>query len=193
MGQAFPIYLTVVGGLLICALLYFAVGQAAANRNGARTAADAAALAAAQERRDDLADVWAENALNPEMWDQIFAGNVPPTSCARAEQLAALNDAEVLSCRGAGSLAFVVEVQSTTPVGESIIAGTEDMRSRAVAGAVVEPRCSFEMLPADVEEGALPQLDCEGLVWDVEPGSPADWPKPHDLFDVHLSDQFVGE
>ena len=54
-GQAFPIYITVVGGLLFLAFAYFAVGQAAVNRNGAQTAADAAALAAAQEARDQLA------------------------------------------------------------------------------------------------------------------------------------------
>jgi hypothetical protein len=37
-GQAFPIYIVVVGGLLFLAFAYFAVGQAAANRNGAQTA-----------------------------------------------------------------------------------------------------------------------------------------------------------
>ena len=57
-GQAFPIYITVVGGLLCLALAYFAVGQAAVNRNGAQSAADAAALAAALNTRDELADQW---------------------------------------------------------------------------------------------------------------------------------------
>ncbi|MGV9241848.1 pilus assembly protein TadG-related protein, partial [Streptomyces nigra] len=50
-GQAFPIYITVAAGLLFLAFAYLAVGQAAANRNGAQTAADAAALAAALDTR----------------------------------------------------------------------------------------------------------------------------------------------
>ena len=54
-GQAFPIYITVVGGLLFLALAYFAVGQATVNRGGAQTAADAASLAAAQYVRYHLA------------------------------------------------------------------------------------------------------------------------------------------
>src|SRR4051794_28092055 len=60
-GQAFPIYITVVGGLLFLAFAYLAVGQAAATRNGAQTAADAAALAAAQDLRDKLAGQWVED------------------------------------------------------------------------------------------------------------------------------------
>jgi hypothetical protein len=37
-GQAFPIYITVVAGLLFLALAYLAVGQAAATRSEAQTA-----------------------------------------------------------------------------------------------------------------------------------------------------------
>ncbi len=53
-GQTLPIYVVAIGGLLFLALAFFAVGQAAATRNGAQTAADAAALAAGQKYRDDL-------------------------------------------------------------------------------------------------------------------------------------------
>ncbi|MET9865896.1 pilus assembly protein TadG-related protein, partial [Streptomyces sp. NPDC006386] len=99
-GQAFPIYITVVGGLLFLALAYFAVGQATVNRGGAQTAADAAALAAAQDARDQLADEWAAAVLDPTKWQRIFDGDVQLTNdpCARAQQLAGQNEADVLGC-----------------------------------------------------------------------------------------------
>jgi hypothetical protein len=53
-GQAFPIYITAVAGLLFLALALFAVGQAGATRNGGQTAADAAALGAAEDFRAQL-------------------------------------------------------------------------------------------------------------------------------------------
>jgi len=73
-GQAFPIYITVVAGLLFLAFAYLAVGQAAANRNGAQTAADAAALAAAQDTRDQLAELWKLDVKDPAKWWDIFHG-----------------------------------------------------------------------------------------------------------------------
>ncbi|MBM4828867.1 hypothetical protein HXP48_11750 [Actinospica acidiphila] len=196
-GQAFPIYITAVGGLLFLALAYLAVGQAAANRNGAQTAADAAALAAAQERRDQLSGAWAENFLDPEKWRDIFDGlaeGLTPT-CWRAEQLAAGNDATVLNCDADGLLSYTVQVQTNKTVGDSIVPGTETKKSRATATAVIEPRCGFE-LPApeedeDAEEGKeLPALTCKGGIdWELDPETPADLlPQPEDLFDVHLAD-----
>lgn len=68
-----------VAGLLFLAFAYFAVGQAAVNRNGAQTAADAAALAAAQETRDGLADLWVADVLDPSKWLGIFEGRAART------------------------------------------------------------------------------------------------------------------
>ncbi|MFF5606298.1 pilus assembly protein TadG-related protein [Streptomyces cellulosae] len=194
-GQAFPIYITVVGGLLFLAFAYLAVGQAAANRNGAQTAADAAALAAAQERRDQLSGAWLKNLLDPEKWQDIFDGMAEglTPSCWRADQLAAANDATVLSCNADGLLGYTVEVQTNKTVGESIVPGTETKKSRARASAVIEPRCGFELPPegdeADEEE-KLPTLNCKGGVdWELDPEAPEYLlPKPEDLFDVHLAD-----
>ncbi|WP_225626239.1 pilus assembly protein TadG-related protein [Streptomyces werraensis] len=194
-GQAFPIYITVVGGLLFLAFAYLAVGQAAANRNGAQTAADAAALAAAQERRDQLSGAWVENLLDPEKWQDIFDGmaaGLTPT-CWRAEELAASNDATVLNCYADGLLSYTVEVRTNKTVGDSIVPGTETKKSRATATAVIEPRCGFE-LPAEGEEAdeaeKLPTLNCKGGIdWELDPEAPQDLlPKPEDLFDVHLAD-----
>ncbi len=184
-----------VGGLLFLAFAYLAVGQAAANRNGAQTAADAAALAAAQERRDQLSGAWLKNLLDPEKWQDIFDGMAEglTPSCWRADQLAAANDATVLSCNADGLLGYTVEVQTNKTVGDSIVPGTETKKSRARASAVIEPRCGFELPPegdeADEEE-KLPKLNCKGGVdWELDPEAPENLlPKPDDLFDVHLAD-----
>ena len=187
-GQAFPIYITVVAGLLFLAFAYLAVGQAAANRNGAQTAADAAALAAAQDTRDQLADMWVKDLLDPTRWQDIFDGNVQGVvdSCWRAEELAAQNDAGNVQCDPAGPLSYTVTLRTNKSVGDSIVPGTEDRRSTASATAVIEPLC----LPgADAGDDVLPQLNCEdNKNWDLDPDDPAALPKPEDLFDVHLAD-----
>ncbi|MEU3196539.1 pilus assembly protein TadG-related protein [Streptomyces sp. NPDC006996] len=186
-GQAFPIYITVVGGLLFLAFAYFAVGQAAANRNDAQTAADAAALAAAQDRRDQLADALTKSINDPTAWVEIFAGYLPGIgpSCWRSHELAAQNDATVLSCIPDGPLSFTVEVVTNGTVGESIVPGTENKRSRQKATAVIESRCEFEPSTGD----ALPLLTCMGTEWELDPKGPRELlPKPEDLFDVHLAD-----
>ncbi|MGV9425031.1 pilus assembly protein TadG-related protein [Streptomyces sp. NPDC003656] len=186
-GQAFPIYITVVAGLLFLALAYLAVGQAAVNRSGAQTAADAAALAAAQNRRDLLAGEWLKNLADPAAWRAIFAGDVDvASSCWRAEQLASENDAQVQQCDGSQPLRFLVEVRTNKTVGDSVVPGVSDIRSTESATAVIEPRCD----PPDEETDAspLPVLMCDGKEWKVDPDDDADRPRPEDLFDVHLAD-----
>ncbi|MFJ5560006.1 pilus assembly protein TadG-related protein [Streptomyces sp. NPDC093250] len=190
-GQAFPIYITVVGGLLFLAFAYIAVGQAAANRNDAQTAADAAALAVAQDRRDQLADVWADNLLDPTKWQDVFDGKVDglDLSCWRADQLAAQNDATVLSCLPEGLLGYTVVVETNDTVGDSIVPGTEDKKSQEEATAVIEPRCEFDIPVEEAAEDALPALTCEGAEWELDPKAPEELlPKPEDLFEVHLAD-----
>ncbi|MFG3154082.1 pilus assembly protein TadG-related protein [Streptomyces sp. NPDC048219] len=188
-GQAFPIYITVVGGLLFLAFAYLAVGQAAVNRNGAQTAADAAALAAAQDRRDQLADEWVRQVLDPTKWRGIFDGDVALSpSCSRADQLAAQNDAAVLGCESSGPLAYKVEVRTEESVGASIVPGTEGKHSKASATAVIEPRCTFEPTAADSKD-VLPRLTCEDKDWELDPKDQNTLlPEPQDLFTVHLAD-----
>ncbi|GGP92866.1 hypothetical protein GCM10010266_14530 [Streptomyces griseomycini] len=181
-----------MGGLLFLAFAYLAVGQAAANRNGAQTAADAAALAAAQDRRDQLADMWAQNLLDPTKWQDIFdgeAGGLGP-SCWRADQLAAQNDATVL-CAPDGPLGYTVEATASKPVGDSIVPGTENKYAKESATAVIEPRCTFDLPAGEIEAGddTLPLLTCEDREWELDPKGPKELlPKPEDLFDVHLAD-----
>ncbi|MFF7308710.1 pilus assembly protein TadG-related protein [Streptomyces sp. NPDC008137] len=190
-GQAFPIYITVVGGLLFLALAYFAVGQATVNRGGAQTAADAAALAAAQDARDELADKWVEAVLDPNQWQDIFNGDVPLTGdpCSRAHQLAGWNDADVQGCSGSGlPLGYEVVVQTRTTMGESIVPVTAQKKSRANATAVIEPLCEFKLPAEGAGDNSLPRLTCDGKEWDLKPDDLTELPEPEDLFDVHLAD-----
>jgi hypothetical protein len=195
-GQAFPIYITVVAGLLFLAFAYLAVGQAAATRNGAQTAADAAALAAAQDKRDQLTGRWLDNLLNPDLWADILDGEVDglEPSCWRAQQLAEENDAHVVEggCEPEWDpLGYTVEVKTNEPVGDSIVPGTEETYATAKAKAVIKPRCSVPPLP-DEDDGNnedLPQLKCkDNKNWDLDPDDLSDLPGPEDLFDVHLAD-----
>ncbi|WP_031043625.1 pilus assembly protein TadG-related protein [Streptomyces sp. NRRL F-5650] len=189
-GQAFPVYITVVGGLLLLAFAYLAVGQASANRNGAQTAADAAALAAAQHTRDQLAAMWSKEVLDPTQWQQIFDGDVVGLgpSCGRAEQLATHNDARLVSCAPEGLLGYTVEVETVRPVGDSIVPGTEDKHSRASATAEVEPRCTFEPPTVEAEDDDLPELACGDERWVLDPENLVDLPTADELFAVHLTD-----
>ncbi|MEU0342103.1 pilus assembly protein TadG-related protein [Streptomyces bobili] len=182
----------VVGGLLFLAFAYFAVGQAAVNRNGAQTAADAAALAAAQEARDGLAGLWVEDVLDPTKWQDIFDGNRLGLSdpCWRAHELAAMNDATVDDCAPVG-LRFSVTVQANKTAGDSVIPVTSTTKAHADAVAVIEPLCTFEP-PGEAAEEDLPTLTCEdedrNREWEFDPDDLGDLPRPEDLFDVHLAD-----
>ncbi|MEV5511497.1 pilus assembly protein TadG-related protein [Streptomyces flaveolus] len=187
-GQAFPIYITVVGGLLFLAFAYFAVGQAAATRNEAQTAADAAAFGAAMETRDALADQWLQNIKQPDVWQEIFDGNAPVGSgCWRAHQLAARNDASV-DCILVGPLSYRVVAETNETVGDTVVPGTEGQKATESATAVIEPRCSFELPVEGPGDDALPKLTCKGEDWDLDPEDVSELPKPEDLFDVHLAD-----
>ena len=174
-----------VAGLLFLAFAYFAVGQAAVNRNGAQTAADAAALAAAQKTRDQLAGEWLNDVLDPTKWDGIFHGDGAVNGCDRAAVLAEQNNATLGPCNQPEPLRYDVEVTTNKTVGQYIVPGTEDKRSVASATAVIDSLCE---LTQPGEGDALPQPECKGKPWDLNPDDLTDLPKPQDLFDVHLAD-----
>jgi hypothetical protein len=178
----------VVAGLLFLALAYLAVGQAAVNRGGAQTAADAAVLAAAQEGRNQLAAAWVTDLLDPDEWEDVFLGKTPVDNpCVRAQQLAAQNDATLKDCDW-HFLRYTVDVETDKSVGDSVVPGTEDIHSKASATAVIEPRCTFDP-PEEAAEGKeLPQLACDGERWKLDPDDESTLPAPEDLFDVHLAD-----
>ncbi len=179
-----------VAGLLFLAFAYFAVGQAAVNRNGAQTAADAAALAAAQETRDQLFDQWRLDVLDPTKWQDIFDGDVLglASSCWRASELAAQNDASLQRCEEPDVLRASVTVQANKTAGDSVIPVTRTTRAHASAVAVIDSLCTFELPGEDAEDDVLPTLTCDdGADWELDPEDLTDLPGPEDLFDVHLA------
>ncbi|MFT2020091.1 pilus assembly protein TadG-related protein [Streptomyces sp. 796.1] len=144
-GQAFPIYLTAVVGLLFLGLALFAVGQAGATRGGAQTAADAAALAAAQDHRDALREELLAAIASGAAWQDVLEGDGTgsPRACEEARWYAGQNDADVTECTVTGRFvpAFRVAVRTRYTVGDSIVPGTESQHAEAEATAEVEPRC----------------------------------------------------
>ncbi|MEV3989392.1 pilus assembly protein TadG-related protein [Streptomyces sp. NPDC049837] len=180
-GQASPLYIFVVASLLFLALAFFAVGQAGATRNGAQSAADAAALAAAREQRDSFD-------LTIDDLGDLLDGALIPTldGCGASHHYAGQNKANVAECRPLddGRWGSRVSVTSQKPVGDTILPGTDNLTAEATATAIVVPRCSFD--PADDDSAPSPgSLDCEGDVMDLDP---TDLPDMSDLFDVRLAE-----
>ncbi|MEU7565127.1 pilus assembly protein TadG-related protein [Streptomyces fradiae] len=210
-GQASPLYIFMLVSLLFLALAFFAVGQAGATRNGAQSAADAAALAAAKESRDrfDL------GLLDGPGWADLFGGELTgEDGCGAAHAYAAANGASVSECGalGDGRWGFRVTVRSVKPVGDTILPGTEGQHASASATAVVLPRCSFEAAPDEAPDEEAPgeepdeaegneaptdeaptdgeqpspgSLDCEGTKLDLDP---RDLPDMSGLFEVRLTE-----
>ncbi|GAA2395174.1 pilus assembly protein TadG-related protein [Streptomyces glaucosporus] len=209
-GQAFPIYIVVVASLLFLAFAFFAVGQAAATRNGAQGAADAAALAAAQDARDQLGRGLLAALLDPDQWEDLLSGSRFGTAggCEEAERFADRNRSDVVSCDRASfpHNGFTVKVRTRYTVGASVIPGTDEEHGEATATAVVEPRC--ELGPEEPgEEPEVPEepgdpgededeggkvapieLTCDGLDLTIDPSDPDPLPGLERLFTVRLAD-----
>ncbi|WP_329064011.1 pilus assembly protein TadG-related protein [Streptomyces sp. NBC_01429] len=209
-GQAAPIYITMVAGLLFLALAFFAVGQAGATRNGAQSAADAAALAAAQESRDLFSEDFLGGLLNPGFLEDIFNGDRIGTAdgCSAAARFADENKADLDNTAGRRGCSFTgnrwgftVNVVTQKPMGANILPGTEKKHAKAHATAIVEPRCTFK--PAEKEEEEEPPADgedpedvkpaspglltCGGKDWEIDPDHLDLLPDMADLFLVRLA------
>ncbi|MGX8908033.1 pilus assembly protein TadG-related protein [Streptomyces netropsis] len=215
-GQAFPLYITAVAGLLFIALAFFTVGRAGATKNGAQTAADAAALAAAQSYRDQLGTSFLHALRTDAAWQGIvFDGQltVAVDVCGAALRFAKSNGASVRDCAPAyPPPSFTVEVESLKGVGKSVIPGTEGKKATATATALVTPLCVPDASPPkqtpkpspskgkgdEGDEGkggekpperpAVLFLDCDGKHVTIDPGHPDRLPDTAELFAVHLAD-----
>ncbi|WP_371657060.1 MULTISPECIES: pilus assembly protein TadG-related protein [unclassified Streptomyces] len=217
-GQAFPVYITAVAGLLFLAFAYFAVGQAAVKRNEAQTAADAAALAAAQDFRDQLRNGLLDT-FDLARWQKLLDGDrgglIPHDSCPAARELASRNDATADICELSfqPEPTYQVAVQTNKTAGHSVIAATQDHKGKAKAAAVVVPRCQLQEAPGSgpttepPEPGPGPapgespgpggpggeqkayRLVCDKRDFEIDPGHLDLLPKASDLFSVHLADK----
>lgn len=200
-----------IAGLLFLAFVYLAVGQAAVTRSDAQTAADAAALAAAQDAREQLRADWLEVITDPAQWDGFLQGKSYDNlaACQQAAVFAARNNAVIAGDGCApllsGQEGFSVTVSTTDTVGRSIVPGTETRHASASANAVIEPKCTFTALeepepeqpepdPDPTEPGEEPDqeaepivgLICDGDSWTIDPDDPT-LPSAVDLFTVRLA------
>jgi hypothetical protein len=216
-GQALPVYITAIGALLFLAFAYFAVGQAAATRDGAQTAADAAALAAAQDRSDQLRGQLL-NVLGPGgalgTVGQLLGGHFPALhdSCGKAAEFARDNRAHTTDChRVYDPDGYSVTVETDESVGRSVVPGTENRHAHASATAVVTPLCRWQSgggpangappSPTPTATGPSPgggrspapsptspgTLRCQSGSWTVDPAHLDLLPPAADLFSVHLT------
>ncbi|AEN12098.1 MULTISPECIES: pilus assembly protein TadG-related protein [unclassified Streptomyces] len=202
-GQAAPLYITAVAGLLFLALIFFAFGEADVKRNGAQSAADAAALAAAQESRDALREALMSNLLDGSYLQEIFSGDFLGTysGCGQAQRFAARNDAGHVQCSmESNRWGFRVEVESNKGMSAGLVPGVEGKRATATAVAVVEPRCVFrpneeaddpplDPGEADDEEKPSPgKLVCDDMKdWVIDPEHLDLVPDMADLFTARLA------
>lgn len=149
-----PALLVFVVGLLVTGLAFFAVGRISNLRTDAQTAADAAALAAAGQLRDQfrteaqsrLVDIVCGAGVS--VLDGFALDARPAVSAARS--WAAANDATVIGHAMVGRR-FTVEVSTSTALPAGAGAGT---RGRAVATGEVTYRilpglvsCTLPTLP----------------------------------------------
>ncbi|MFB8028990.1 MULTISPECIES: pilus assembly protein TadG-related protein [unclassified Streptomyces] len=187
-GQAFPIYIMMVAGLLFVAFAFFAVGQASATRNDAQGAADAAALAAAQDARDNLGVPLFAALESPQSFDQFLRDyRYGYDSCPHATRLAASNRSDLQGCSweyGYLRDRVTAKVRTQHSVGSSVIPGTERKHATADATAVIEFRCTWKA------KELIYTFDCDtrsGIV--IDPLHPQSWATlSKALFAVHLVD-----
>ncbi|SCK14257.1 hypothetical protein H181DRAFT_00916 [Streptomyces sp. WMMB 714] len=184
-GQTVVLYGAVIAGLLFLAFAFFAVAQAGTVRNGGQTAADAAALAAAQDDRDELFDGFLDDLDNGDDWQDWLdgLGSLTGDGCGEAEYYADRNRADVLACDAVtedGDDGYTVEIRTRFDTGHSIVPGASNKKAQASATAVIKPRCDFD------DEAELIEITCDGEDFTIDPDDIDLDLKPSDLFSVVL-------
>ncbi|WP_431039269.1 pilus assembly protein TadG-related protein [Streptomyces sp. P6-2-1] len=189
-GQTLPLFVWVAGILLFVSFAFFAFAQAASVRNGAQTAADAAALAAAQAGREEMVQGLLAAEPGMEGWGRwLDADNLVGRGAADAAgELAARNHSRVTSFARTtvdGSPAFKVTVETNYATGTSVIPGAASRKAKASATAVLRSQCAL-----DGEDGGDITLDCGvGSVrrFPASDLSGLEFPAPSKIFDVYLA------
>ncbi|GAB2802690.1 hypothetical protein [Streptomyces daliensis] len=186
-GQTLIMYGVVISGLLFLAFAFFAVAQAGTVRNGGQSAADAAALAAAQSDRDQFFDGFLDSLGDGDSWQDWLdgLGEITADGCGEAEYFAGRNRSDVLACdaitRGADS-GYTVRIETRFDTGRTIVPGTENKTAKATATAVVKPLCDFGEGAGDIE------ITCDGEDFTIDPDDEDLALEPSDLFSVVLVD-----
>lgn len=190
-GQVLPFYAAMMACLLFAALAFVVVGMAGATRSDAQGAADAAALAAAREVRDNVFVGRDLLTLTPDEWGEILAGRRFDTqgACRNAQAFARSNEASAV-CEDLVVPDFTIAVTTRYAVGDSVIPGTDSMRGQATATALIEPRCFLDPAFPPPPPGGPVRIKCrDGSVITVDPSNPGPLHKlTRKFFSVRLTD-----
>ncbi|MET9862412.1 hypothetical protein ABZY93_24495 [Streptomyces smyrnaeus] len=190
-GQTVLLYGAVIAGLLFLAFAFFAVAQAGTVRNGGQTAADAAALGAAEDDRQQLFDGFLD-ALGDEEGRQEWLDAVAPLSgdgCGAAAHFADRNRSDLLSCDPVsreGDDGYRVRIETRFDTGDTIIPGTDNKTAKATATAVIRPRCETDDTGNTTNAAEEIELVCGGEELTIDPEDEGRDLKPSDLFSVVL-------
>ncbi|MFE9384613.1 hypothetical protein ACFYMO_15510 [Streptomyces sp. NPDC007025] len=135
-----------IAGLLFLAFAFFAVAQAATVRNGGQTAADAAALGAAEDDRRQFFDGFLDAVEAARGWQDWLAAGAPLTGdgCGAAAHFADRNRSDLLTCDPVtrdGDLGYRVGIETRFDTGRTIVPGADNRTAKATATAVLRPRC----------------------------------------------------
>jgi hypothetical protein len=185
-GATVILYGAVIAGLLFLAFAFFAVAQAGTVRNGGQSAADAAALAAAQDDRDELYEGLIEAIGESESLEDWLDGiaDIFGDGCGEAEYFAGRNRSDVLSCDTVsreGRNGYTVKVETRFDTGDSIVPGADNKKAQATATAVIKPRCELE------DDVKLIEITCDGEDFIIDPDDILDLDlEPSDFFSVVL-------
>lgn len=185
-GQTVGIYIVAVAALFFLAFVFFAVGQASVTRNAAQTAADASALAAARDIRDQARDGFLkalESGDVEELKHYLDGEKFSGGSCSVAGGYADDNKAALDSClRVMSPPGYTIGVHTKGVVGHSVVDGTDNMHAKATATAVVESRCDDAS-----KDGVTIRFSCSSGELSVDPTVDGFELDLSNFFSVHLS------
>lgn len=159
-------------------------------RNGAQTAADAAALAAARQNRDEVKEAFlaALTSGNVEAITRLLgtAGTDDQAACDAARTYANQNHADLYGANACERLpngtGYTVDVITQGTVGSSVIDSTKSTHAKATATAVVEPRCSF-----GAKDGNQLRFTCDKGSLAINPKAGDFMLDLSDFYSVHLT------
>lgn len=185
-GQTLGLYIVAVASLFFLAFAFFAVGQASVTRNTAQTAADAAALAAARDIRDQTHDGFLEALKSGDLEKlkrYLNGSDLAEGSCFAAGEYADKNRSTIDSClRVNDPPGYTIGVRTQGTVGKSVVDGTENMHAKAEATAIIEPRCDVEGKGGDIVK-----FSCNGKEVNVDSTADGFSLDLSMFFTVHLS------
>ncbi|MGP3985358.1 hypothetical protein [Streptomyces sp. 3N207] len=147
-----------IAGLLFLAFAFFAVAQAGTVRNGGQTAADAAALGAAEDDRQQFFDGFLDALDDEDGWRDWLDAVAPLTGdgCGAATRFANRNRSDLRACdlvTRDGDDGYSVSIETRFDTGNTIIPGTDNKTAKATATAVLRPRCEADDTGAGEDTG----------------------------------------